>query len=113
MEHLARRTTRDVDHLFIVSDPTQRGVVAAERIAEFRNDLDIRIKNTYLILNRVMSEIPDALQEKVDTLDIPLLGAIPADQELAEYEYSGKPLVELSDDSPVYQAVARMMREIL
>jgi CO dehydrogenase maturation factor len=113
MEHLSRRTTRDVDHLLIVSDPTQRGIVAAERIAEFRNDLDIRIKNTYLILNRVVGNVPEALQEKTDTLDIPLLGAVPADQELAEYEYLGKPLVDLRDESPVYQAIAGMMREIL
>ncbi|MFN2124961.1 MAG: AAA family ATPase, partial [Candidatus Promineifilaceae bacterium] len=36
MEHLSRRTTRDVQYLFVVSDPTQRGLVAAERIANFR-----------------------------------------------------------------------------
>src|SRR5512133_3958746 len=38
MEHLSRRTTRDVQHLLIVTDPSQRGIVAAERIAEFRNE---------------------------------------------------------------------------
>ena len=53
MEHLSRRTTRDVQHLLVVSDPTQRGIVAAERIAGFRNELDIRIENTYLVLNRL------------------------------------------------------------
>jgi hypothetical protein len=31
MEHLSRRTTRDVQHLFIVTDPTQRGIPALER----------------------------------------------------------------------------------
>ncbi len=53
MEHLSRRTTRDVQHLLVVSDPSQRGIVAAERIAGFRNELDIRIENTYLVLNRM------------------------------------------------------------
>jgi CO dehydrogenase maturation factor len=43
MEHLSRRTTRDVEHLLIVTDPTQRGLVAAQRIADLRNELDIRI----------------------------------------------------------------------
>jgi len=37
MEHLSRRTTRDVDHLLIVSDPTQRGIMTAQRIADLRN----------------------------------------------------------------------------
>jgi CO dehydrogenase maturation factor len=49
MEHLSRRTTRDVQHLMIVTDPTQRGLVAAERIAQFRHDLDIHIENLGLI----------------------------------------------------------------
>jgi CO dehydrogenase maturation factor len=47
MEHLSRRTTRDVQHLLIVTDPTQRGIVAAERIAGFRNHLDIHIENSW------------------------------------------------------------------
>ena len=113
MEHLSRRTTRDVEHLLIVSDPTQRGIVAAERIAGFRNDLDIRIENAYLILTRLMGVIPEPLQKRIDVLDIPLLGTIPADQELAEFEFNGRPLVELGDESPVYQAVSRMMAGII
>ena len=113
MEHLSRRTTRDVDHLLIVSDPTQRGIVAAERIAEFRKELDISIRNAYLILNRVNGDIPEALQEKIDALDIPLLGTIPADNDLGSFEFSGRPLVELGDSSPVYRSVADMLNEIL
>ncbi|GAB4471643.1 MAG: carbon monoxide dehydrogenase accessory protein CooC [Anaerolineae bacterium] len=113
MEHLSRRTTRDVQHLLIVTDPTQRGVVAAERIAGFRHELDIRIENAYLILNRLSGEIPAPLQARIDALDIPLLGTVPDDETVAEFEFSGRPLVELGDDSPVYQAVAGMLQRIL
>jgi CO dehydrogenase maturation factor len=113
MEHLSRRTTRDVQHLLVVSDPTQRGLVAAERISSFRNELDIRIENTYLILNRLPGALPPVLQAEINKLDIPLLGTIPADIELSNFEFSGKPLVELGNESPVYQAVARMMGMIL
>ncbi len=113
MEHLSRRTTRDVQHLLIVTDPTQRGLVAAERIAGFRDELDIHIENSYLILNRLNGPVPDALQAGIDRMDVPLLGMIPADQRLMEFEFSGRPLVELGDDSPVYQAVAEMMKKML
>jgi len=113
MEHLSRRTTRDVQHLFIVTDPTQRGLVAAERIASFRHDLDIQIERTHLILNRLRGEIPAPLQERIDALDIPLLGAVPDDERLLAFEFSGRPLVELGDESPVYQAVEEMMGAIL
>jgi len=113
MEHLSRRTTRDVEHLLIVSDPSQRGIVAAERIAEFRKELDINIENSYLILNRLNGTIPDILQEKIDRLDVPLLGVVPANLELTEFDASGKPLIELGDESPVYQAVAKMLAAII
>lgn len=113
MEHLSRRTTRDVQHLIIVSDPTQRGIVAAERIAAFRNELDIRIEHAYLVINRLQGSLPPALKVEIDKLDIPLLGTIAGDDELSKFEFSGRPLVELGNDSPVYQSVAEMMESIL
>jgi CO dehydrogenase maturation factor len=113
MEHLSRRTTRDVQHLLVITDPSMRGIVAAERIASFRNELDIHIENTYLILNRLQGEMPATLQEKIEQLDFPLLGVIPASQELTSLEFSGRPVISLSDDSPVYQSVVEMMKKII
>jgi CO dehydrogenase maturation factor len=113
MEHLSRRTTRDVQHLLIVSDPTQRGLVAAQRIADMRKELDINIEKAYLVLNRLTPPIPPALDEFIKHLDVPLIGSIPADADITAYEYSGKPLVGLSDDSPIYQAVVAVMQKIL
>jgi CO dehydrogenase maturation factor len=113
MEHLSRRTTRDVQHLLIVTDPTQRGIVAAERIASFRNELDIRIENAYLILNRLNGDIPEPLQERIEQLDIPLLGVIPASDEISNMEFSGRPLIELGGEATVYKAVESMMSQIL
>jgi len=113
MEHLSRRTTRDVQHLLMVSDPTQRGIVATERIAKMIPGLDINVENVHLILNRVMGDIPAPLMEKIDSLGVNFLGAVPANQDLMEFEFSGRPLIELGDESPVYQAVAGFMAEIL
>lgn len=113
MEHLSRRTTRDVQHLLIVSDPTQRGLVAAQRIADLRKELDIQVENAYLIINRLPGEMPLELKEFAEKMDVPLLGTIPADENLAAYEYSGRPLVDLGDESAVYQSVAMMMNKII
>jgi CO dehydrogenase maturation factor len=113
MEHLSRRTTRDVQHLIIVSDPTVRGLVTAERIAQLRSELDIEIENAWLVINRAPAHIPTALQAAIDKLDIPVAGFIPADEELADFEFSGRPLVQLGDESPVYKATASIMQKIL
>jgi CO dehydrogenase maturation factor len=110
LEHLSRRTTQDVDHLLIVTDPSQRGVVAARRVAELVTELKIRIEQSYLVLNRLPGdEIPPPLKSLIDTIEVPLLGVIPADASLSEFEFSGRPLVELGDESPVYREVEKMM----
>ncbi|MCP4359591.1 MAG: AAA family ATPase [Chloroflexi bacterium] len=113
MEHLSRRTTRAVQHLFIVSEPTLRSIVAAARIAAFRHELDIDIECAGLILNRLNGEIPAALQTHIDKMGIPLLGTLPPDEELVDLEMEGRPLIELPDDSAAYTAVTRLMRSVL
>jgi CO dehydrogenase maturation factor len=113
MEHLSRHTTRDVQHLLIVSDPTQRGLVAAQRIADMSKDLDINIEKAYLIINRLPGELPPALDDFIARINLPFLGSIPSDPEITDYDYNGRALVELNIDSPIYRAVSAMMDKIL
>ena len=57
MEHLSRRTTRDVDHLLLVSDASLRGMAAAEAMLALSKELEISVRNTYLVVNRVIGEM--------------------------------------------------------
>jgi CO dehydrogenase maturation factor len=113
MEHLSRRTTRDVQFLLIVSDPTLRGLKAAERIAKIKDEIEIDIEKSFLIINRVQGELSQALQDEIARIGIPLLGVIPADSELEALELAGQPLIEVKPTSPSYQALDRFLRSIL
>lgn len=113
MEHLSRRTTRDVQVLLIVSDPTLRGLKAAERIAKIKDEIEIDIEKSYLIINRLQGEIPAPLQEEIAKIGIPLLGTIPADPDLEALELSGKPLIEIGRSAPSFQAVNQALQSIL
>lgn len=113
MEHLSRRTTRDVQHLLVVSDPTHRSLAAARCIAAFRHEMDIHIEKTYLVINRLFGSLPQPVRDQLQTFDIPLLSTIPADNELAEYEVNARPLTQINSDNPVYQAVAGLLQQIL
>jgi len=115
MEHLSRRTTRDVQHLLIISDASLRGLVAAERIFVLRNELDIRIEKSYLLINKSKEDgiIPVELEEHIKKMDIPLMGFVPLDSKLADYDAFGKSLIELGCDSVAYKSIEQILENIL
>jgi CO dehydrogenase nickel-insertion accessory protein CooC1 len=53
------------------------------------------------------------VQDRADQLGVPFLGAVPADDNVMEFDFSGKPLLDLENDSPVYQAVEDIMDQLL
>jgi CO dehydrogenase nickel-insertion accessory protein CooC1 len=57
--------------------------------------------------------MPPPLQTFAGSIGVPILGVIPEDSTLREFEFSGRPLVELGDESPVYRAVAAMMAHLV
>jgi len=105
MEHLSRRTTRDVDVLLLVTDPTQRGVVTAQRMREMVPGLEIGVGHTYLVVNRLRGEMPAPLIQLIEQAGLELIGTVPEDPAMAEFEFTGRPLVELPAETAVYQAV--------
>ena len=50
MEHLSRRTTRDVDVLVLVGDPTMPSLRAVRRILELSHQLPVRIARRMILL---------------------------------------------------------------
>ena len=62
LEHISRRTTRDVDLLLVVSDPSLRGLTAAGRVAALVSELGTRVGRAALVLNRVQGELPPTLK---------------------------------------------------
>ncbi len=113
MEHISRQTTRDVDWLFIISDPSQRGLAAAEQIVALVGALGTRVRRMGLVVNRVAGELPPDFARRVEALSVPLLGILPQDPEIARLDAEGRPLVELSEDSGLYLAIAAILRECL
>jgi CO dehydrogenase maturation factor len=113
MEHISRRTTRDVDLLLLVSDPTVRGIRTAASMAELAQDLEVNVKEMMLILNRVHGPIPEPLQAALDELDLSKFVSVPADENVNQLDAMGQPLIQLNGDSPAYQAIEAMTREIV
>ena len=77
LEHLSRRTTRDVDVLLIVSDPTLRGITTAGRVVELISELKTHIGKHYLIVNRVTGDLTPELLAAIAEHKLNLVGTIP------------------------------------
>jgi CO dehydrogenase maturation factor len=113
MEHLSRRTTRDVDHLMLVSDASMRGLVAAEAMLALSKELEINVRKTYLLVNRVQGELTPALRARAEALRVPLLAALPYDPLIAEYDSLGRPTTELPEDAAMSRAVAEVAKTLV
>jgi len=113
MEHISRQTTRDVDWLFIISDTSQRGLVAAEHIVRLVTSMGTRIGHAGLILNRVEGQVPPAVLERAERLGVPLLGLLPQDAAISRQDAEGLALTVLDDDSAIYPAVKAILEQCL
>jgi CO dehydrogenase maturation factor len=113
MEHLSRRTTMHVDRLLIVSDPSVRGIQTAGRISRLIKELDTRVKEKFLIINRVQTPLTTAIEEQIKTEGLELLGTLPEDPQVRRWEEHGKPVYHLSDASPFYQTLCEMCDKII
>lgn len=113
LEHLSRRTTRDVDYLLVVSDPTIRGIVAAGRVAGLVQELKTRVGKVLLVVNRVQGELNPALSEEIQRQGLELVGTVPWDPAVGSYDAEGRALVDLPEDSAVYVAVKGIVDRLL
>jgi CO dehydrogenase maturation factor len=112
MEHLSRRTTRDVDHLLLVSDASLRGLVAAEAMLALSRELEVHVGKTHLIINRVNGELPASFRAKIDSFGVPLLATVPYDAQLVAFDSDGRPLAELPDDASTSRAIAELAQKL-
>ncbi|MFC1490740.1 AAA family ATPase [Candidatus Latescibacterota bacterium] len=99
MEHLSRRTSRTIDYLLIVSDLSNPGLKAAARINELSKKLDLVTKYTGLILNKADDELFEKRKDIIDATGLEIVGRIPSDPVLANFESDFASVLEIPVDS--------------
>ena len=112
LEHLSRRTNRNVDVLVIVMDPSRAAFEAALRIRDLAKEVHIDFKKIVAVGNRFPPDMEEDLREKLEEVNIPLFGMIPNDDELSKMNYLGKPLTELSSNSAAVLAVEEIAEKL-
>ena len=117
MEHLSRLNLRKIHSLFVVSDPSARGVLTGARIAELTAALQVEVDQKVLIVNRVPEPVPESLdqhvKDAVSKTDLIFGGYLPASQEIFEKEMKQESLLELPKDVPVVKRAFEIFDKFL
>jgi len=109
MEHISRQTTRDVDVLLIMSDPTIRGITTAARMKDLIRELRSKIGKVGLIVNRVKDELSPEIKKAIDESGLQVIALIPEDSNMAALEMKGRPITELPQESHLQLKVKEMI----
>jgi CO dehydrogenase maturation factor len=110
MEHLSRRTDDRVDLMLVVGDPTPTGLKSAERIGRLAAQMGVVRGRMGLVVNRIAGA--PAGPEAAAATGLPLMGWIPEDPLVAEFERRSQPLLTLPAASAAAAAVDALLRDL-
>jgi CO dehydrogenase maturation factor len=112
MEHLSRRSTMGIDCLLMISDDTVRGIRTAGSIGRLIKELDARVKEKYLIVNRVRNSLLQAEKECIRAEGLELLCAIPEEALLFETDRQGNPIWDVANRSNTYKILGEALNRL-
>ena len=113
MEHISRLTTKNVDVLLIVTDTSRRGVQAGLRIDKLARELNIGVGKSYLVINQVKSDLPQAVLDLIAADGLELAGTVPEDETVYDYDLNGKPTIAIEDTNPAVRAAFAIFDKIV
>jgi CO dehydrogenase maturation factor len=90
VEHFGRGIDTGVDGVIVVVDPSIDSVHLAERISDMADQ--INIADVWVVLNKITSQsVADQLTDRLNEMDVKVIGTIPMDEEIFESCLNGRP----------------------
>jgi len=112
MEHISRKTNGDLDTLLLISNPTLKGIKTAGNLVSLVKALNIKVKKIYLVVNRVVDNLPVEIQEEIKRQNLDLLELIPEDENIKSLDIQELAINNLPENSPAVLKIESMMRKI-
>lgn len=113
MEHISRGLIPSMETAILVSDCSRRGVQAAGRIAALMGELNCKPRTVGLIVNRAPEGVLDeGTVEEINKQGLNLLGVVPHDSNVYQYDCDGKPIIQLPKESPVRKALHDIVQKL-
>ena len=113
LEHISRGILPSMETAILVSDCSRRGIQAVGRIAELIKECDMHPDTVGLIVNRApKGELNDGIKEEIANQGLTLLGVVPQDETVYEYDCEGRPTSTLPEDNPVKVALRAIVDKL-
>ena len=113
LEHISRGTLPQGEALLLISDCSRRGIQAAGRVARLAKDLKLKFESVKLIVNRAPGgELAPGVLEEITALDLDLIGVLPQDDAVYQYDSEGLPVADIPEDSPVKVALREIISKL-
>lgn len=108
MEHFSRRTTDNIDKLFIVATPTKASIQTATKILELVKKLKLKIFNIYFLLNLVEpnTNLKNLTEIKFD-------GLIHKDTTIYQYSEDGVSLLDNIKATKFYEELKNFLNQVI
>lgn len=104
MEHISRLTTKNVDVLLLVSDPSRRSLQAALRIDELARELNIGVGRSGLLINQAKEPPSEEVLRMIADAGVELVGTVPEDRTVYDYDLNGRPTIQMPEQTPCVAA---------
>lgn len=112
LEHLSRRIISSVNTLIVVSDASARSIRSAARVHEIVKSVNLDVKELYLVITKVQGNEAEELRDEIEKTGLQLLGTVPLDPLVAEYDLKGKALFDLPDEAASVKAVDAILDKL-
>lgn len=99
MEHMSRLVTQNIDVLYVISDPTPRGILTVSRILSIIGELGLNIGKTAVIVNRFDVRHEEALLQAAGSRSVGITGCVRNDEILVRSDADGRTVFELDRTS--------------
>ncbi|MFX0044096.1 MAG: AAA family ATPase [Candidatus Hodarchaeota archaeon] len=111
LEQINRMVIESVDIVLIVTDISLRSIETANSIQK-RAKKFTKYKKLGIIINKVKGNI-DTITEKLSILHLPIIGQIPEDPAIIEFDLLGNSIIDIPENAPSKTAINELLEALL
>jgi len=112
MEHLSRRTTDNIDFLFILSEPTFVSVKSAIKIKNLTKQISLKIDKICLVLNKVKEKLSNELTEEIKKNNFNFVYTLDYEEKILEKSEQDIILRKIIQDTLFFKKIQNICEEL-